>query len=123
MTWDWAPGAALAAIGSLLSWRVASAKTEGSTGTEVRQLERDGSGLRQDIRDLRQELRDGASELRSLSAMLLKLQASQDVVNVMNAKALEAISRKQDGIADIVSDHSATLRILTELLKKKGLLD
>lgn len=127
MSWEFLPGAAAGAvmsgIGALLSWRIASAKTEAADDKDLHQLKDEGRGLRQDIRDLRQELRDGASELRSLNAMLLKLQASQDVVNVMNSKALESLALKQVAHAEAISDHAATLKILSQLLQKKGLLE
>ena len=127
MSAEWLPGAAVAAVmsgvGALLSWRVASAKQEGSGESEIKQLEHESTGLRQDIRDLRDDLRSGAAELRALNSMLVKLQASQDVVNVMNAKAMEAIAKKQESHGETISDHAATLRILTELLKRKGLLE
>lgn len=124
---DWVPGVIsggiLSGLGALYSWRVSSAKGEGKGEAESSKLESESAALRQDIRDLRQDLRDGAAELRSLNSMLLKLQASQDVVNVMNGKALESLARKQDELAAIVGDHSGTLGILTELVKKKGLIE
>lgn len=123
MTWDWTPGAAIAALGSYFSWRVASAKREGTEDATFKSLDKEDAGLRQDIRDLRDELRSTATELRSVGALALKLQASQDVVNVMTAKALEGISRKQDEQAATIASHGGTLELLSELLKKKGMLE
>jgi hypothetical protein len=127
MSADWLPGAAVAAVmsgvGSLLSWRVASAQKEGRGETEIRQLESEGTGLRQDIRDLREDLRAGAAEMRSLNALVIKLQASQDVLNHMQAKALDAICQRQEEHGRLIADNAKSMAIVNELLKQKGMME
>ena len=127
MSADWMPGAAVAAVmsgvGALLNWRVASAKKEGRGETEIKQLETDGTGLRQDMRDLREDLRAGAAEMRSLNALVIKLQASQDVLNHMQTKGLESVVRKQEEHGALLNDVCGSMRIVNELLRRKGFLD
>jgi hypothetical protein len=127
MSADWMPGAAVAAVmsgvGALLNWRVASAKKEGRGETEIKQLETEGTGLRQDMRDLREDLRAGAAEMRSLNALVIKLQASQDVLNHMQAKALDAICAKQEEHAKLIGDVFQSMAVVNELLKRKGMFE
>ena len=123
---DWVPVAGVGVIMStatgLLAWRIGSATKEGQDGATLKQLDTEDRGLRQDIRDLRDELRSSTKELQKVSDLALAFKSSQDVVNVMQSKATESIAKKLDEHADIINDHSATLRILQELLTRNGLL-
>ena len=123
---DWVPGAGvgvvMSAVGGLLAWRIGSAKKEGRDGATLKQLDTEDRGLRQDIRDLRDELRSSTKELQKVSDLALAFKSSQDVVNVMQSKATEAVVRKLDEHAAVLQDHSGTLRILQELLTRHGLL-
>ena len=131
MSADWVPGvvagAFMSGVGSLLAWRVASSKRDGEVDTELSHLDRDaskeGTTLRDELRNLRTDLKENSAALQKVSDLAIALQSRQDVVNVMNAKTLEAIAVKQDNHGALLSDHGATLRILTELLKRKGLLE
>ena len=127
MSADWVPGAVVATImsaaGSLLSWRVASAKREGMADAELSRLNEKDSGLREDIQGLRVDLRDSTQTIQKTSDLLIALQARQDVVNAMSAKALESFSARQDELSRQVGDHGRTLAILNELLKRKGILE
>lgn len=111
MSADWVPGAGVGFLGSiaawLLSWRVASARDEGKAGADTARIQERDDGFREDIRGLRDELRAGITELRAVSGVTAKLQASQDVVNAVTARALEGIVAKQDAHAEKIADHTS----------------
>jgi uncharacterized protein (DUF3084 family) len=76
--------------------------------------------LREDLKDLRDQLRLAVAEMHSVASETARLQASQDVVNKVTAKALESIETKMDKHEQAISDHAATLRLVTELLTKRN---
>jgi hypothetical protein len=121
---DWIPGVGVGFFGSalawLLSWRINSAHGEGINEAEHVRLSDSDEGLRQDMHDLRDELRGAAAELRGVAAATAKLQASQDVVNKVTAKAIESLELKMENHDRAISDHAATLRLVTELLTKRS---
>jgi hypothetical protein len=125
MSADWVPGAVVAAfmsgVGALLSWRVASSKREGTEDSELSRLDKEDTGLRGEIRDLRADLRANSAALQKVSDLAIALQSRQDVVNVMNAKTLEAITNKQDAQGGMLASHAATLRYIeAEMGKAQG---
>ena len=109
---DWIPGAGVGVVGSivawLLSWRIATARGE-------ERLE----AMRVDLRDLKEDFRSGMNEVRSFADATARLQSSQNVVNTVTAKSMEAMCDKQDKIEATVADHTATLRLLTEVVMSK----
>jgi phage shock protein A len=131
MTIDWIPtvgiGSIPAVLAWLLSWRLASERERVKAealekrldGHEQAQEETD-EGWRQEIHDFREDWKSGMSELRAVAASIAKLQASQDVVNQVTAKALESISDRLDKHEEKISDHGATIKLLTELVTRKG---
>lgn len=127
MSADWVPGAVVAAfmsgVGALFNWRIASSKREGTEDVTLAQLDKQDGGLRGELAALRVDLKENSSALTKVSDLAIALQSRQDVVNIMNAKTLEAVTNKQDAQGALLSDHGATLRILTDLLKRKGLLE
>jgi chromatin segregation and condensation protein Rec8/ScpA/Scc1 (kleisin family) len=120
MSTDWVPGVGTGFFGSivawLLSWRVAAARSEGKADADALRIQDRDEGFREDIRSLRDELRAGVTELRAVSSITAKLQASQDVVNQVTAKSLEAIVAKQDQHAEKLADHTSAIKLLTELI-------
>ena len=123
MSADWVPGAGIGFLGSvgawLLSWRVNSAKSEGRQETQMTRLADSDDGLREDLHELRDELKQAVTELRTVAGETAKLQASQDVVNKVTAKAIEALELKMENHDRALSDHAATLRLVTEILTKR----
>lgn len=131
---DWIPGAGVGLIGSaiawLLSWRINSAKIEGQNESdrkadaaiaavkEKSDLVR-SDDLRADLREMKDDWRNGVTEVRELANAMTALQSSQNVVNAVTSKAIEGICDKQDRLEQIVSDHTATLRLLTEVVMAK----
>jgi hypothetical protein len=123
MSAEWLPGAGLGLIGSavawLLSWRINTAKKDGRTEAAVEAAEDRDEGFRENLRDMRDEWRAGIAEVRTLAMITAKLQASQEVVNTVTAKALDAITSKLDAHQEKLNDHSATLKLVTELLTRE----
>jgi hypothetical protein len=118
---DWIPwgaGVVVSAVSWVVSWRIASAKSEGKTDAEIAAQEEQGTGLRQDIRDLRDDVRAGLAEMRTQATNFTALQASQDKVNVYTAEAIKAIVSKQERQEEKLNDHAAALRLLTELVTR-----
>lgn len=108
----WIPSAGVGVGASivawLLSWRVNTVRGEERL-----------DGMRQDLRELKEDFRDGMAEVRSFADASARLQSSQNVVNSVTAKTLEAITDKQDRIETTVADHTASLRLLTEVVMSK----
>lgn len=120
MSADWVPGVGMGFLGSitawLLSWRISAARDEGKSGADSVRIQERDDGFREDIRSLRDELRAAITELRAVSGVTAKLQASQDVVNAVTSRALEAIVAKQDRHAEQIADHTSAIKLLTELI-------
>jgi hypothetical protein len=109
---DWIPGAGVGVLGSvvawLLSWRIATARGEERL-----------AAMQTDLRDLKDDFRAGMSEVRSFADATARLQSSQNVVNSVTAKSIETMCDKQDKLESTVADHTATLRLLTEVVMSK----
>ena len=112
---DWVPTAGVGIIGSIgawfLSWRINSARGEERL-----------AGLQQAIREMRDDLKSNMTEVRTFADASARLQSSQNVVNQGTAHTLESIVDKQERIEAIVADHTATIRLLTEVVmgRKSG---
>lgn len=120
---DWLPASAMsvatAAGAWLLSWRISTAKRDGLYEARgIAQEDRD-EGFRQDLRDVRDEFRSGVAEMRAVSTATAKLQASQDVVNQVTAKAIEGLANRLERHEEKLNDHAATLKLVTELLTRE----
>ena len=122
--------AAVGVGGSLLSWWRASAVAETkheseilrlreSSDAELGRLDERDDGLRCDFRQLRDEFRDGIQDMRTVAGEMGKLQASQNVVNSVTAKAIEGLTDKLEEHSRQLSDHAATLRLINELVTRK----
>ena len=138
MSADWLPAFAAGTIGSigawLLSWRIASAKAEGKGDADEKRADElrtaDGKradelrtadakradDLRQDLRELKEDWRAGIDQVQRLSDDMARLQSAQNVVNGMQAKALEGLCAKQDQHADKLADHASTLKLVTGMV-------
>ena len=57
-------------------------------------------------------------ELKTFSAMVIRLQSSQDVTNVMTAKALESILARCDRLDHRISEHEQSTGLMSELLEQ-----
>jgi hypothetical protein len=120
---DWIPAGVTGLVASvggwLLSWRISSAKQDGRHEAEGIAREDRDEGFRQDLRDFRDEFRAGVAEMRTVSVATSKLQASQDVVNQVTAKAIESLVGRLDRHEEKLNDHAATLKLVTELLTRE----
>ena len=56
------------------------------------------------------------NELKTFSAMVIRLQSSQDITNVMTAKALDAVLNRCDKIEHRMSEHEQSAGLMSELL-------
>lgn len=145
MSLDWIPttgiGLGAGIVGWVLSWRISDAFREGRTDESEKQIGRrledadkfakmSDEGFRRDFRDLRDEVRgalagvredyrQGLSEIRNVGLMASKLQASQDVVNNVTARAIEGITDKMERLETVVADHSSSLKLITELVTSR----
>jgi hypothetical protein len=134
MSTDWIPGAGVGLVGSaiawLLSWRINSAKLEGQSEAKEKadtvlsdarakaEMVR-SDDLRADLRVMRDDWRQGIDRVGELAANISALQSSQNVVNTMTSKAIDSMCDKQDRLEQVVADHTATLRLLTEVVMSK----
>ena len=128
---DWVQVTAVGLVSSiaswLVSWRIATERQAVKSDAvatrladhEAAQADTDES-LRGELHEFRNDWKAGMTELRSVAASIGQLQASQDVVNKVTAKALEGISERLDKHDDKLSDHGATIKLLTELVTRKG---
>lgn len=109
---NWLVSAGVGLFGSigawLLSWRINSARIE-------ERIE----GMRQDIRDSRDDLKACLIDVRAFADASSRLQSSQNVVNQGTARSLELLADRQEKIDATVADHTATLRLLTEVVMSK----
>jgi hypothetical protein len=114
-----------------VSWRVSDGIREGRSDSLEKAQTKNADGLRQDLRDLREEVRgamggfreevrNALNELRGVAVLTSKLQASQDVVNNVTARAIESIMDKIDRLETVTSDHGSTLKLITELVTRQG---
>ena len=62
------------------------------------------------------DLMSVVTELKTFSAMVIRLQSSQDVTNVMTAKALDAVLNRCDKIEHRMSEHEQSAGLMSELL-------
>lgn len=126
---DWIPGAGVGLIGSavawLLSWRISAAKMEGSIEAkekaEVVLLDARAKAemirsddLRADLRDLKEDWRAGIADVKRLAENVAAVQASQNVVNAVTAKALESLTEKMDRHEACLADHTNTIRMIVD---------
>lgn len=126
---NWLPGVAVGiVVGALGFWR--------KTGISEAQLKAELDNLRQEfnltrendraadgrfhdeLSGLQDELREAVTEFRTASMNIAKLSASQEVINTVTSKALEGILQKQEGQAHAITEANATMRLLSELLKR-----
>jgi len=122
---------ALGSIGAwILSWRISAARHEGSDS--VRQAgfaaaiselkttvaDRDEM-LRSDIRDMRDEFSGRLDELQKSYASYQAAFASQEKVNIFTSEAIKGIVATQERQGDKISDHAASLKLLTELVTRE----
>ena len=99
----------VASVGAwLLSWRINSARVEERI-----------DGMRQDIHELKDDLKATLSDVRAFADASARLQSSQNVVNQGTARSLDIIADKQERLDATVADHTATLRLLTEVVLSK----
>jgi type VI protein secretion system component VasK len=124
MNADWLPVGGLGIISSavawLISWRVSTARSEGRSAAErVSQDARDSS-VKDDIHGLRGDIHEAMEEVRTLAAQTTKLSASQDVVNRVTGQAMESIITKLDRHEGQLSDHSGSLKLLTEIVMSRS---
>lgn len=131
---DWIPTALVGVGGSfaawLLTWWNTIGKNEVANEKELQRLqERDGDlrtafdqlreGFHRGLEDMREEFRIGLSEMRQTATDIVKLQSSQSVVNQVTAKAIEGIMDKVDAHDRMIADHSATLRLVNQIITMK----
>jgi len=112
MDGSWIPSAGVGIVASIVAW-VLSWRINTVRGEERM------DGMRQDLRDLKEDFRSGMTEVRSFADATARLQSSQNVVNSVTAKTLEAMAEKQDKLEACVADHTSTLRLLTEVVMSK----
>lgn len=124
MSADWIPVGSLGVISSvvawLVAWRVSAARSEGRSDAQHDAEDAKDTSVKQDIRDLRNEVRATMEELRTLGSAIMKLSASQDVVNAMTSKALESLVAKMDRHEEKLADHASTLKLLTEVVMTRS---
>lgn len=118
--WGWVPPTAVGIGGSiagwLLAWRVNSARNEQDAINTMKRLQEFRESTDKGLQDLKEDFRAGMNEIRALADAGARLQSSQSVVNALNAKALDAITAKQDQQSEKLSDHSSTIKLLMELV-------
>lgn len=134
MSLDWLPTVGISlgsgALAWLVSWRVSDAVRQGRSDSLEKMQAANSAGLRQDLRDLRdevhgsvtgfrEEVRSALNELRGVTLLTSKLQASQDVVNNVTARAIEGITDKVDRLETVTADHSSSLKLITELVTRR----
>lgn len=109
---SWVPSAGVGIVASivawLLSWRINTVRGEERV-----------EGIRSDLKELKEDFRAGMAEVRAFADASARLQSSQNVVNSVTSKALEAITDKQDKMDACLADHTSTLRLLTEVVMSK----
>ena len=123
MSADWIPGVGIGFIGllgSIAAWWRAGGKREGATEMQMDKLASSDDGLRDDMHSICIRLDDVAKEMRMVSAQTGSFIASQDVVNRVTSRALESLETKLEKHDSAISDHAATLRLVTELLTRRG---
>ena len=123
MAMDWVPGVGIGFIGllgSIAAWLRAGGKREGATEMQMDKLATSDDGLRDDLHSIVCRLDDVAKEMRMVSAQTGSFIASQDVVNRVTARGLENLESKLEKHDSAISDHAATLRLVTELLTRRG---
>ena len=135
MGYDWIPGAGVGLLGSaiawLLSWRINSAKNEGAAEVQRKadvamadaQQKADmirADDLRADLRELKADWRAGIEDVRKLAENMAAVQSSQNVVNAVTAKAVDAITEKLDKHEACLADHTSTLRLLTNIVMARS---
>lgn len=96
------------------NWWRSDARKDGKAEAEKQRIDERDHDVRADLRDLRDDFRTAINEFRQASTDMAKLQSSQNIVNAMSAKTIEALATKQDAHAEKIADHAATLRLLTD---------
>lgn len=107
-------GVATVALAGLGKWFYGRIRKDGSDAAEAQRIEERDTEVRVDMRSLRDELRKAVDTFQSQSLLTTELRSSQAVVNQMVAKAMDAIGTKQERHSDMLADHAATLRLLTD---------
>lgn len=127
---DWVPGVGIAiAASGLTMWR-----SQAVTDTKVAALGKELADVRhshdKDIAALRHDmeafmkshgvdLRDACKELREVAANFRAMSAEQAVINTVSTKALEGIVTKLDAHHTAITQHSASLELIRELMGTK----
>jgi hypothetical protein len=106
----------VAGMVSLLAWRIAAARTEGRSEAEQAAHAQNIQALREEIAEARKEFRAGLAELHTVASLTAQLKSSQDVVNVMNAKAFESIVSRLDKHDDAIIEQGQLMVRLEALV-------
>ena len=131
---DWIPGAGVGIVGSavawILSWRIASANSDGRTDAYQRALaeslaarqkvedEREAR-LRAEFREMRDDWRAGVAIVNKVNDNVVALQAKQNAVNEFNSQALASLADKCERHDQLLADHTSTLRLLTDVVMSR----
>jgi len=130
---EWLPGAAIALAGGGLTWWKASdiARVELEKNLAVARVELAKSieqiksdlamGTRNNERaddEFKRDLYAAVNELRGVTLTIAKLTSGQDVINAMNAKAMESYARRQEEHGVMLTELKATVTLITEWFKR-----
>lgn len=133
VAYEWLPGALLAIAGGGASWWKASEVARGELeksvavakielAKSIEQIKNElAAGARSSERnddEFKRDLYDAVKELRAVTVTLATLTSGQSVINAVNAKALEAIARKQEEHDKTLAELGATTTLITEWLKR-----
>jgi hypothetical protein len=106
--------AGTAALIALGKWFLDRIRGEGAQAVEEQRIDDRDQDVHADIRGLRDEMRKAVDAFQQQSILTTELRSSQAVVNTMTAKAMDSIATKQERHGEVIADHSATLRLLTD---------
>ena len=138
---NWIPtfggGLIASGIAWILSWRIASARAEEQTVGELKRADtlrssdlqraeelraadaKRSDELRSDLREMKNAWNDGVQRVQELAENMAGLAAGQNSVNVFTAKAIEGITDKVERHAEILADHTSTIRLIVDKVMSK----
>lgn len=131
MNADWFPPVAAGIGASVVSWigawKISSARFEAKYEAESKARDEQNSVQQKAAEDRHHEIQTTLKEMREDSRVCMtrvgdladraaSMQSSQNVVNSVTAKALDAIIAKQDQHADKLTDHASTLKLVTGMV-------
>jgi hypothetical protein len=98
--------------GALLHWR--------NSGISEALFKERIEGIKEEWRIARQntggDMKQTITELQALVVLVTKLQASQDVTNIMTAKAIEGLLHRCEGLEHNYAERTTTESLMKELL-------